>query len=109
MDERERRLAQNEALFREVNERVNSLATDWSVAASYEYVCECSNPDCTFQVALTQSEYEAVRADPRQFFVLPDHYVPEIENLVKETERYWIVEKVGDEGAYVEKLDPCSR
>jgi hypothetical protein len=109
MDERERRLAQNEALFREVNERVSSLATDHSDAASYKYVCECSNPDCTFQVALSESEYEAVRADPRQFFVLPEHYLPQIENVVTETDRYWIVKKIGDEGAYVERLDPRSR
>ena len=109
MDERERRLAQNEALFREVNERVNSLATDHSSAASYEYVCECSNPDCTFQIPLGASEYEAVRANPRQFVVLPEHHVPEIENVVTEADRYWIVRKIGEEGEFVEKLDPRSR
>jgi len=109
VDEREKRLAQNEALFREVNERVSSLATDRSPAASYEYVCECSNPDCTFQISLGASEYEAVRVDPRQFVVLPEHYVPEIEDLVTKADRYWIVRKVGEEGAFVEKLDPRSR
>jgi hypothetical protein len=109
VDERERRLAQNEALFREVNERVNSLATDRSVAASYEYVCECSNPDCTFQVTLDADEYEAVRASPRQFVILPAHYVPEIEDVVTKNDRYWIVLKVGEEGAFVEELDPRSR
>ena len=109
MDEREKRLAQNEALFREVNERVNSLVTDHSFAASYDYLCECSNSDCTFQIALGADEYEAVRADPRQFVVLPEHYVPEIENVVTESDRYWIVRKVGEEGDFVEKLDPRSR
>jgi hypothetical protein len=109
VDERERRLAQNEALFREVNERVSSSGTDRSPAASHDYLCECSNPDCTFQITLGASEYEAVRVDPRQFVVLPGHYMPEIEDLVTETDRYWIVRKVGAEGEFVEKLDPRSR
>ena len=54
-------------------------------------------------------EYERIRADPRQFVVLPLHYTPEIEELVEETETYWIVRKVGEAGAYVEHLDPRSR
>ena len=55
MDERERRLAQNEALFREVNERVNDLATDHGAASVHEYLCECANADCTFRVRLDRA------------------------------------------------------
>ena len=105
MDERERRLAQNEALFREVNERVNDLAA----GAVDDYLCECANPDCTFRISLRRGEYESVRSDPAQFVVLPLHYTPEIEELVAEDERFWIVRKSGEAGDYVEKLDPRSR
>jgi len=107
MDLREKRLAENEALFREVNERVQEAAARGSGA--YDYFCECANVDCTFRITLAREEYEAVRADSKQFVVLPDHYTPEIENLVAQNETHWIVRKEGDAGEYVEQLDPRSR
>jgi hypothetical protein len=106
MDARQKRLAQNEALFREVNERVQDHAGEGGV---HHYLCECANSDCTFRITMAAADYEAVRADPRQFMVLPLHFTPEIEELVGETAAYWIVRKTGEEGEYVEQLDPRSR
>lgn len=108
MDERERRLAQNEVLFREVNERVFAIAHRLGPDVPYEFICECANPDCTFRVSLTLPAYENIRADGTQFVVLPLHYTPEVENLVRETEAYWVVRKSGDAGKYAEQLDPRS-
>ncbi|SRR6266542_996978 len=107
MDPREKRMTQNEALFREVNERVQDVAEH--EGGVYEYFCECANVDCTFRVMLSAGEYEAIRADPRQFVVLPLHFTPEVEILVAERETYWIVRKTGEAGEHVEKLDPRSR
>ena len=45
----------------------------------------------------------------KQFVVLPDHYTPEIEDVVSKTDSHWIVRKSGDAGDYVEHLDPRSR
>jgi hypothetical protein len=110
MDEREKRMARNETLFREVNERVNAIAEDQGPGDHlYEYFCECSNADCTFHVHLAVREYESVRKDPTQFAVLPEHYTPEIEELLARHERFWIVKKTGDAGRYVTGLDPRSR
>ena len=109
MDARERRMAQNESLFREVNERVEAVAHQLGPDIPYEFVCECANADCTFRVVLPLRDYEAVRADPKQFVVLPLHYTPEIENVVAENDGYWIVRKSGEAGEYVERLDPRSR
>ena len=111
MDARERRLAQNEALFREVNERVETIAHSHHLGphAPYEFLCECSNADCTFRITLPLSVYESVRADPKQFVVLPLHYTPEVEELVIEEETHWIVRKTGEAGEYVDQLDPRSR
>lgn len=108
MDERERRLTQNEALFREVNERVESVAERHG-AGSYDFLCECANSDCTFRISLPLTTYEKVRADPRQFVVLPLHYTPEVEELVAEEDGYWVVRKTGEAGEYVEQIDPRSR
>jgi hypothetical protein len=105
-------MTENETLFREVNERVHDTAShfaDVDETSTYEYFCECANADCTFRVTLTAAEYARVRADPRQFFVLPLHFTPEVETLVAENESYWIVRKTGEAGDYVEQLDPRSR
>ncbi len=109
MDERERRMAQNEALFREVNERIKETADGLGSDSAFEYFCECANADCTFQLTLTPAQYESARADPTQFVVLPVHFTPEVETLVSETDGHWIVRKTGQAGEYVEKLDPRSR
>ena len=102
-------MTQNEALFREVNERVQDVADSLDVDGLREYFCECANGDCTFRLTLTRSQYESVRTDPKQFVVLPQHFTPEVETKVGEYDGYWIVRKTGEAGDYVEKLDPRSR
>ena len=109
MDAREHRMAQNEALFREVNERVDAVAHQLGPDVPYEFLCECANADCTFRLKLPRSVYESVRADPKRFVVLPLHYTPEAEELVVEGDTYWVVQKTGEAGEYVEHLDPRSR
>ncbi len=102
-------MAQNEALFREVNERVESVAHRLGPNVPYEFVCECANADCTFRVELAIDVYEKIRSDPKQFVVLPHHYTPEVEDLVAEEDSYWIVVKSGGAGEYVEELDTRSQ
>ena len=109
MDAREKRLAENEALFREVNERVSTLSDRLGPDVPYEYLCECANADCTFRIALSSGEYEGIRADPTQFLVLPMHYTPEVETLVIESDAYWVVRKTGEAGEFVKQLDPRQR
>ena len=107
MDARQERLARNEALFREVNERVRAIASvhgdDDHV---YEFYCECSNADCTFQLRATLAQYEGVRANPARFLIAPEHSLPEIEIVVERREHWWVVEKQGEPGELVEQLDP---
>jgi hypothetical protein len=109
VDAREKRMAENESLFREVNERVSTLSDRLGPDAPYEYLCECANADCTFRIALSTADYERVRADPKQFVVLPGHYTPEVETLVAEHDAYWVVRKTGEAGDFVEQLDPRGR
>ena len=109
MDAREKRMAENEVLFREVNERVSTLSDRLGQDVPYEYLCECANADCTFRITLSTTEYENVRVEPKQFVVLPMHHTPEIETLVAEHDRYWVVRKTGEAGEYVEQLDPRGR
>ena len=58
MDARETRLAQNETLFREVNEGIEELAlTHTDDGHAYEFLCECSNADCDLRLSIPLSTY----------------------------------------------------
>jgi hypothetical protein len=107
VDARETRLAQNEVVFREVNERVQAIAAahgdDEHV---YEFYCECSNADCTLLVSATLGEYELVRANASRFLIAPGHWLPEIERVVEEGPRLWVIEKIGEAAEFVAEHDP---
>ena len=110
MDARETRLARNETLFREVNERIESAVgrANRHDDHVYEFLCECSNADCTLLLPLTIAEYEAVRNDPRQFIVAPGHDLPEIESVVARNAGYQLVLKHGEAAAYAIERDERS-
>ena len=106
--ERERRAGENQALFREVNERINAIKEARSVWVKIsEWVCECSDETCTERIEMTPEDYEKLRANPIHFAVAPDqtHVVPEAEWVVEKHERYWVVEKVGEAAEAAEQLD----
>lgn len=96
MGAREKRLGANEALFREVNERVAEVAEHFlpdETPTAVNFSCECGDGACTEQIAMTVAEYEAVRAKATQFAVVPGHEVPDIERVVSRHTGYFVVEK----------------
>ncbi len=94
MDARERRIGENEVLFREVNERVRETNETFEVGAGEaEFVCECGTASCVERIAMTLAEYEQVRSEPTQFFIVPGHDLPEVESVVREEEQFWVVRK----------------
>jgi len=101
----EERAARNEALFREVNERVASLAAGGALESAF--VCECSNAGCVERLRLSRDEYDAVRANPRTFLVVPGHEGA-FERVVEQHAAYVVVEKMGDAGRISEQHDPRS-
>jgi hypothetical protein len=77
-----RKLGRNEALFRQVNERLRELGESFSVVAEHaDFICECSDERCAQQIRLTLDEYGRVRADPRWFVIRRGHERPEIETI----------------------------
>ena len=110
MDARERRLAKNEIMFRDLNERVARIAATHSDSDTdghvYEFLCECSNADCNVRVPLTLPAYDVVRADRTQFVVAPGHDLPEIEDVVVRAIDYQIVRKRGDAARLATRTDP---
>ena len=110
-DEQLRRIAENEVLFREVNEHVEGTAQEFYVHGDtpQAFICECADSSCVDRVALTLDEYEEVRANPRRFFVVPGHEVAEAERVVAERRGYNVIEKSGSGGRIAEERDPRAR
>jgi hypothetical protein len=109
VDAREERLARNEVLFRDVNERIEKLAAPQGTDAdTFEFLCECSNLDCSLRLPLTLAVYEEVRADPALFVVAPGHELPEIEEVLRRTDAYQVVRKEGEAALLAAEQDPRS-
>ena len=87
------RLARNQALFREVNERLLELA-DGFQDGSMQFVCECSQEDCTETLTLSHERYESVRAHSTFFVIATDHEILEVEKVIDSNDGYTIVQKV---------------
>jgi hypothetical protein len=104
---RDARLARNEALFRQVNERLKDVSELLGTADSGpEFVCECADEGCTERIRLSLAEYEWLRANPRHFVVLPGHQRDDLERVVEDRGRYLVVEKIGVPGEIAEDPDP---
>ena len=102
MDASIQRLARNQALFREVNERINEIKP---TVGFTELVCECSDPSCTQSLAVRAVEYEAVRSNPRRFLIAHGHVQPEVELVAEDNERFLVVEKTVETG-FMAETDP---
>lgn len=108
MKENERR-ALNEALFRDVNERIAESAEHLEDDKT-EFVCECADPSCTERVPVTLAEYENVRRLSTTFLLAPGHDEPDIEQIVSDRARFQVVEKMGEVvRRTVIRLDPRTR
>ena len=113
MSASEERVARNEALFREFNERVEDMAGTFDPqgegdALRIEFVCECGDLDCLERLELTRTAYEEVRSDPKRFVVAPVHEKAEIERVVARGEGYLVVEKIDEAAEVAIEHDPRS-
>lgn len=104
--ERERRIAENEAIFRVANERMASWEEQHEADEVELYFCECANPDCREKVPLRKPDYERVRGNSRHFFVVPGHDVPDVETVIETHEDWILIEKGAAAGDLVEASDP---
>ena len=101
------RAARNEALFREINERINEL-TDSQRGEWLSALCECSDPDCTQTIDVTPAEYASVRARGNRFANCAGHVLSEVEHVVEQNDRFCVVEKIGEGSDVAHDLDPRS-
>jgi hypothetical protein len=89
--------ARHQSLFRDVNERIEELNEQFSqILPTGDWVCECADERCFEPIELTMAEYEAIRAHPARFPVLPGHELTaDVEVVVETHDGYLVVEKQG--------------
>jgi hypothetical protein len=102
VDERARRIGANEAMFREVNERIESLAETFGLRGHLlDLICECGNISCSEQIRMTSQDYEALREEATFFAVCPGHEIADVDETVERRDGYDVIRKREREPARV--------
>lgn len=93
---RERRRLRNQALFRDVNERIREIGSvldrDAGVADALEFFCECGDAECSQRLRLEVEDYLKVRERTDRFIVASGHADEELERVVERRDGYDVVE-----------------
>jgi hypothetical protein len=98
--------AENEATFRLANESLERKAGELDLTDEpMPLLCECEDERCTSVIRLSRAEYEVVRAHSRRFVMVSGHQEPD-DRVVREEPEFTIIEKAGEEGEVVSRLDP---
>ena len=104
------KLAENEVVFRQANERVQEDLHDLQKQAEQEgyedlygdrggketplhFYCECSNEKCHERIVMAPSEYKKHHTSKTMFVVLPGHEVPEVERVINKFQNFFVVDK----------------
>jgi hypothetical protein len=94
---RDRRVARNHALFRDVNERIYSLTEEFGShpaddGLSLAFVCECGTVTCTSQLLVETDDYSRIRSHQEaHFVVLKGHEQPDVEQVIEANGHYVVV------------------
>jgi hypothetical protein len=108
VDERQRRLGLNEAVFREVNERIEAVQRQFDVQGDeLDLLCECGSAGCTARISMPRHAYEQLRADAGQFAVVPGHGNDAVEAVVAHEGAYDVIRKrPGEPTRLAQQTDP---
>lgn len=94
MNEQERRIGLNEAVFRQVNEQISHLADRFERGDhELDLICECGDANCVERISMPASAYETLRGEPKHFAVYPGHDRPTVERVVAKGKGYEVIEK----------------
>ena len=118
----ERRMIENEAVFRKYNEQIKKNFSEAKRIAAEDgqphmlvdedqplfFHCECADEDCRQRIELAPSTYNDIHKARDRFVVLPGHEVARIERTVAMRDRYHIVKKDEMPPEDVSQLQPTS-
>lgn len=101
------RLIENQAVFREHNERIKQNFDDLAEVAkdsgqeylvktddtALYFMCECSDESCRRRIQMKPSLYEKVHKRRNRFIIIAGHEIDAIEQVVNRHDDYIVVEK----------------
>jgi hypothetical protein len=98
MDERDKRIAKNETVFRAANREIEQADQAGGAGPDQliEVLCECGRQECGGVITLTVADYDGVHSQADRFVILPGHESAEIEKVVEERAGYLVVDKFGE-------------
>lgn len=107
---REERIGMNEAVFRDVNERIQDVASAFNMTTEpLDLICECGDAACVDRISLRRDEYEHVREDAHLFAVAKGHVAADVEKIVETHPGYDVVKKYkGAPARIAQQTDPRS-
>jgi hypothetical protein len=88
----ERRAAQNQLLFRRLNEQIHKVDGN-SSAGTLDAVCECGDERCFAHISLPVVAYLEVRKHPHRFVVAPGHESSDSDIVIGKGEGFVVVDK----------------
>jgi hypothetical protein len=92
--QREARAAQNELVFRAVNEQIVKMTDRFRAQPSdIDIVCECADTACAGTIRIDAAEFGEIKHAEGTFLVLPGHEDESIEEVVTRHENYVVVWK----------------
>ena len=101
------RIAENQAAFREANEKIEAAADSMELAGPVPFICECADPNCMEIIRLNLDAYEDIRQHPARFFTAQGHAALAVAAaasvVAEECAGYTLVDKIGIAGEIVEE------
>lgn len=98
----ERRLVENELMFRAANRKVQKQVQQdhpkkrGEDTMELQFYCECSDLHCRDRIRLTVGDYQAATQGNKEFIVIPGHENRAVEKVLRENAKYTVVEKYLD-------------
>ena len=86
-------MARNEVASREFNEEIEEAYEGEPSSNRIDIVCECALRVCDRSIDITMAEYRMVRSDLRQFAIVPEHLIGDIDRIIYENDRFAVVSK----------------
>jgi len=96
-----KKLVENEAMFRKLNESVNHDVATLDVidkgalkpGFKLQYFCECADEACKQRITLSVRTYQKIHAERDRFIIIPGHNVAKVETIVKRYKTFNVVDK----------------
>ncbi|HAL26400.1 MAG TPA: hypothetical protein DCP25_06625 [Chloroflexi bacterium] len=79
-------------MFRDVNERISTVADRSLDESKIGFVCECFDRSCVQKVYLALMEYESLRGQPDHFVIAPGHTAAPYQRLIEANDRFALVQ-----------------